>query len=70
MPNLPRNPSPQALPDGNPEPGELLRRYEITIEREFLSIKRSTARCPDCGREILSSAPEPTTPTTQKPPPG
>jgi hypothetical protein len=63
MPNPPRNESDGSVPEKKPRAGDVARRYEITVEKEFLSIKShseqgSHAHCPQCGREVLMLSPE------------
>jgi hypothetical protein len=52
-----RNDSPGPSADKGIEGGEVIRRREITVEREFLSIRSTpehsfTADCPYCGHEV------------------
>ena len=63
MPNAPRNESEDGVPEGQSHSPDVARRYEITVEREFLSIKSqsgqaSQAHCPHCGRQVVVLPPE------------
>jgi hypothetical protein len=57
MPKKSRNESEDGVPGKETHAGDVARRYEITVEREFLSVKShagqgSRAHCPHCGREV------------------
>lgn len=59
MPITPRNESEDPVPREGIYAGDVARRYEITVEREFLAIKGnfrhdSSAHCSECGKEVLS----------------
>jgi hypothetical protein len=61
MPVTPRNESEDQVPQERIRVGNVARRYEITVERECLSIKThsgqgSRLHCPDCGSEVLAGS--------------
>jgi len=63
MPNMSRNESENGVPEKETNAGDVARRYEITVEREFLSVKskagqESRVHCPHCDREVLMLTPE------------
>lgn len=63
MPKMSRNEPEDGAPGKETNAGDVARRYEITVEREFLSVKSqagqgSRAHCPDCGREVQMLPPE------------
>lgn len=62
MSKMPRNES-DSDPGKETNAGDVARRYEITVEREFLSVKSrsgqgSCAHCPQCNREVQMLTPE------------
>ena len=60
---LPRNIAAEGVPEKAGDRQEVLRRYEITVEREFVSLRNQSGQscsmhCGDCGREVDMLPPE------------
>ena len=63
MRRLPRKESPVGAPEGQNTAAKVVRRYEITVEREFLSVRDQAARgfnahCPECGLTVPMLPPD------------
>lgn len=59
MPIMPRNEFEDPAPEEGIHAGDVARRYEITLEREFLAIRSNTPQNSrvhwlECGREVLT----------------
>lgn len=60
---MPRKARPDDVPQKATNLPEILRRYKITVEREFLSVhgiavNTCTAFCPDCARQVDMLSPD------------
>ena len=60
---LPRNVAADGVPEKPAGRGEVVRRYEVTVEREFVGIRvrpgpNFTAFCPACGRNTNMLPPD------------
>jgi hypothetical protein len=60
---LPRNIGTERVTAKSIDRPEVLRRYEITVEREYLSVKCQpgqgfTARCAECGHDVTMLSPD------------
>jgi hypothetical protein len=63
MRRIPRTLSADGAPEGEIERPEVLRRYEVTVEREFVAVRSQTdeefmAFCPGCGHDVVMITPE------------
>jgi hypothetical protein len=60
---LPRNVAAEGVPEKPAGRGEVVRRYEITVEREFLAVRSQAdlsfaAFCPQCGHNVNMMHPD------------
>jgi hypothetical protein len=63
MRRIPRTLSADGVPEREIERPEVLRRYEVTVEREFVAMRGQAdeefvAFCPGCGHDVAMITPE------------